>query len=290
MERLHQNLGTKKDTISLATAVCGVGHAARTLFFVPDHDSSYYQNVAQQLRSVKQPIQPTLAPEVLTIRQVLVCAVHHSPPKLLSRARLLGLVGVFMQFTIHLPRLRPYYLTPFEDVERLYQACIKQGVSKCLTFSEQLEIALHQTSGDLPEALWRLFVTCRLYARWLDADLIVDMPAMTGEEIQKRMYAWSQSLAACKAADGCLDQDVSGDTYYCWTHALAKVVYQFLPAKRTLLVRLESDALHHGTLLNHGILHKFAPQRMPSNHYVAAAYGNAIGRECVAVLEEGKSK
>jgi hypothetical protein len=154
-----------------------------------------------------------------------------------------------------------------------------------LNFSEQLSIALEQTEGDLPEALWRLFITSRLYARWFDTNVIIGMPAPTRDEIMHRMQVWSRSLAACKTYGSCPDQDVSGDTYYCWTHALAKVLYTALPVRRTPFVRLEAYALQNGTKLNHGLAHKFKAQRLPSDHTVAAAYGNALGDALVQIMK-----
>lgn len=282
MKKVQQTLGLWRSNISFVTALSGVGRAVRTLFFVPEHDSSYYEGVAMKLRSTKQLTQPAVTNERIAVRQLLSASSLYRPATRLTQAQLLGFMGVLMQFTLHLPKLTPFYQVHYSDVETLYQECVKQGASTPLTFHQQLEIALKQTSGDLPEALWRLFVTSRLYTRWLDTGLVTSMPELRAADIQNRMAAWSTSFAACKPADSCVDQDVAGDVYYCWTHAFAKVAYQVLPTAKTPLTYIESWALHYGTALNHGILHKFAPQRMQSNHYTAAAYGNAIGQECVA--------
>src|SRR5690606_16124070 len=140
-----------------------------------------------------------------------------------------------------------------------------------------LRISLRQTGGDLPEALWRLFITSRLYARWFDTSIIEGLPKFSRDEILERMLIWSQSMAGCKPYDSHSAQDVAGDVYYCWTHALAKVAFQAMPNRRTLFTRFASVALHYGTLLNHQLAHRYKPQRLPSNHTNAATYGNAIG-------------
>ncbi len=258
--------------------IFGVSRAAYTVFMVPEHDSSIYKDVATQLRNQPQPLQLSLNRQVAAIKKSVVRTRYQ--PRVHPK-ELLGFMGVLMQFMSYLPKLHPYCMTPFADTEKLYKEIVRQGQKAPLNFSEQLNIALRQTEGDLPEALWRLFITSRLYARWFDTDVIIDMPDLTRDEIMHRMQAWSRSLAACKAYGSCPDQDVSGDTYYCWTHALAKVLYNVLPARRALLVRLEAYALHNGTKLNHGLAHKFKAQRLPSDHTIAANYGNAIGVRCV---------
>jgi len=271
---------------SLPNTLRGVGKAAYTIFMVPEHDSSTYETVAKILRNDAQPTQLRVGEEVAVIRQRTRQRVREGLQPRLGAKELFGLMGVLMQFTSYLPRLRPYCQTPFSDVEALYKELVAHGRIKPLGFAAQLDLALKQTKGDLPEALWRLFITSRLYARWFDTSVITDIPKFTKDEVIERMLAWSRSVAACKPYGTCSDQDASGDTYYCWTHALAKVAFKALAAKQTPLTRLEAAALRNGTRLNHGLAHKFKPQRLKSDHTIAAEYGNAIGEACVAILDK----
>jgi len=91
------------------------------------------------------------------------------------------------------------------------------------------------------------------------------------------MEMFSYAVAACKPYGSCPDQDTAGDTYYCWTHALAKVLYKSYVPKLSPIASLEALALQHGTKLNHGLAHRYKAQRLKSDHTIAAAYGNAIG-------------
>jgi hypothetical protein len=265
---------------SLLSTLLGVNTAIWSVVGVStsaSHDDGIFVSVSEKLRSENQIDQPSLPAEIEAVRLVLAGLSHQATVPQLKGKELFALMGVLMQFTSHTARLRPYSITPFLHTETLYQEVIKQGHTRPLGLSEQLAIALRQTNGDLPEALWRLFITARLYARWSDAIVIADMPAFTRSEIIDRMCNWSRSVAACKPFNSCPDQDASGDVYYCWTHAIAKVIYKALAAKQTPLTWLEALALQNGTRLNRSIANKFAPQIVPSDHTIAAAYGNALG-------------
>ncbi|MGI0135073.1 MAG: hypothetical protein ACREBW_08975, partial [Candidatus Micrarchaeaceae archaeon] len=180
--------------------------------------------------------------------------------------------------------LRPYGQTSFEQVDDLYAEVTEKGSDKPLGYAEQLTIALKQTSGDLPEALWRLFITSRQYGRWFDSSIITGMPDFTRDQKMERMYAFAHSVAACKPHEASPVQDAAGDTYYTWTHALGGVAFGALAAKQTLATRTGAEVIHNGTTLMHNLAHRFKPQRLPSDHTIAAAYGNAIGDTLVHVL------
>lgn len=73
-------------------------------------------------------------------------------------------------------------------------------------------------------------------------------------------------------------QDPAGDQYYAWTHALAKVAIR-TAAGLPQPVRFVSEAVfHNGTELMHRLVHPFLKQGVKSDHRIAAAYGNAMGR------------
>lgn len=282
----HESLNSRHPEVKRNHALRilkGVGKAAYTLFYVPEHDYSKSCDVSKMLESSPQPLQPSLETESMKVRDLLASPEITSSTKL-DRIELLGLTGVLMQFTSYLPELRPDAETPFSHVESLYQAIVQAGEESPLDFSDQLEIALGQTEDDLPEALWRLFITSRLYARWYDTAIITDIPDMDREEIIKRMSLFSRSIAACKEYRVSDAQDTSGDMYYCWTHALGKVAYAVGASRNGIPERVGEQILHNGTTLMHKLAHRFKKQHLPSNHEVAAAYGNAIGQQCVARL------
>jgi hypothetical protein len=243
-----------------------------------------HSHVAQLLKNTPQPVNETLIQELKHIKIVLNEANHTAPVRSLDQKELLGLMGVLMQFTAVLPTLRPYCQTSYYDVDRLYEEIVATARKKPLGLADQMAIAIRQSDGDIPEALWRLFITSRLYARWYDVEAITGLPKFSPEEVRERMSTWSRSVKALKPHGSCPDQDASGDTYYCWTHVLARVAYRLLATKQTPLVWLETKALEHGTMLNHKLAHRIKPQGVRSNHSVAALYGNAIGDECVEFL------
>jgi len=258
--------------------ISGLGRAIYTVFAtpsVPGHDDSIYIDVAKGLRNQPIPLQPPFDEELIAISNA-VTMVSQSKRRLTNR-EMLGIMGVLMQFTSYIPTLLPYSMTPFEDTERLYEALVTHASKAPLDFSQQLTIALEQTSGNIIESLWRLFITARMYARWFDSGTIVGMPSFSRRKILNRMDTFSRSVAACKQYGTCPDQDSGGDTYYCWTHAFAKVLYKSYAPKISPIASLEAFALHNGTQLNHGLAHRYRPQRLKSDHTIAASYGNAIG-------------
>lgn len=258
----------------------GLGRAAYTVFTtpaVPNHDESIYLTVAARLRSTTIALVPPMGAELSAITDLLSSYRSDQANRVLTNRERLGMVGVLMQFSSYMPYLRPYAMTPFEHTEQLYQAIVSHKGAP-LSFSEQLSIALEQTSGDMLEALWRLFITSRLYARWFDAPVVKDMPNFSRSKIIKRMEVFSRSVASCKSRDESLDQDTAGDVYYCWTHALAKVLFANHALRLSLTAQLEAFVLHNGTWLNHQVAHRYKAQSLPSDHTVAAHYGNAIGK------------
>jgi len=262
---------------SSINTIRGIGRAVYTLFNVPNHDSSLYEDLAKTLVDEPQPAQPSVEEEVSAILNGPSSLVDPTIRPTLSTKHLLGHMGVFMQFTSYLPRLGPYAETPFQHVDDLYTQLVERGRIAPLSFSDQLTTALEQTTGDLPEALWRLFITSRQHARWFDSSVITGMPEFGRDEIMNRMYNFSRAVAACKPHDTSPVQDTSGDTYYGWTHAAAGLVFGALATKQTMFTKAGGKAIRNGTSLMHSLAHRFKAQRLPSDHTIAAEYGNAMG-------------
>ncbi len=271
---------------SLIKTVRGVGRAAYTLFNVPLHDSSLFNDLAVILAD--EPPQPTHAPiedEVETIATRSARLVDADIRPTISGKELLGHMGVLMQFTSYLPDVRPFAQTPFQHIDDLYSQIVEEGKGAPLGFADQLDLALEQTAGDLPEAVWRLFITSRQHARWFDSSVITGMPELTREEKMNRMYDFSHAVAACRSHEVSPIQDTGGDTYYGWTHALGRLAFGALAEKQTGLTKIGGKAMHNGTRLMHELAHRFKPQTLPSDHTVAAAYGNAVGDALVQIMQ-----
>lgn len=263
----------------------GVNRAVYTLFVTPEHDT-LHSDVAQRMQHEPQRIQPSLPQTIQNISSVIEKTADPSKKETLDRKELTALSGVLIQFTDYVPQLQSYAQTPYSHVARLYDDITEEasGRGRPLPFANQLEIALHHTEGDIPQALWRLFMTSRLHARWLDGDAITELPDYPREEKVEKMVRWQQSIAACKPFTTASSQDGSGDTYYAWTHALAAVVYDQLPQSPNARTRSEKKIFERGTGIMHTLVHSVNPQTVVNDHSRAAAYGNAIGKVCAEAL------
>ena len=78
------------------------------------------------------------------------------------------------------------------------------------------------------------------------------------------MISWYKSVAALKQYDGIHSQDSAGDTYYVWTHVIAKLVFGLMSPWWAIDAYIYRSALHIGTWLNHNIAHKVSPQSTPT--------------------------
>lgn len=271
---------------SWRATVLGVGRAAYTLFNVPDHDSSLYEELATILNSTPQPLVHSIDDEVRGVVKIVSNLAEYEKLPSLGRKDIFGHVGIFMQFTSYLPRLRPFGMTPFTHLSRLHESIVQQGSKTPLGFAQQLEIALNQTQGDLPEAIWRLFLMSRQYGRWFDSGMIPDMPDYSRDEKLELMRTFAVSVRACKPFDQEGAQDSAGDAYYTWTHALGTFVFSALARRQTPTVKLGKHVIQNGTNLMHNLAHRYKAQRLPSDHSIAAQYGNAIGDCIVDVVNQ----
>lgn len=270
---------------SIAIGLLGLNHAVYTLFVRPPHEKLHAE-VAELTDHEPQELQPSLESMLEQLTKKTILLADSEKKRLLDNTELSYLTGVLIQFTDYVPSLHDYAETDFESVNSLYEGILNKAseLSRALSFPEQLEVALLLTNADLPQALWLLFITSRLHARWLDGKIIRGLPDFTHDEKLERMIKWQKSLLACKSnAEG--SQDVAGDTYYTWTHALASVVFKSLPAKKTRLTNYTAKVFEQGTELMQAIVHKVSPQEVTNKHNNAAVYGNAIGVVCVKWLE-----
>ena len=196
--------------------------------------------------------------------------------RLTARERM-GLFAALMQFTVYLPTIRPYFRANYKKVQKLHKLVVSAGKTKPISLAAQLQLAL-QIEPNLPNALWLILVTSRHYARWHDSEALGEATHVNQPAAQKAMLQWSDSIKGMKPHRPELLQDSAGDTYYVWTHAIAKVLYGPMSPWWAIDAHLYRLAIHFGTFLNSHIAHSTSPQSTPTGHATAAKYGNAIGR------------
>lgn len=264
-------------------ALFGLQRAVKTLFISPSHETLHLDVANQVNKEPLHPLQPSLEQVVADLYSKISPLIDHNRICKLEWKELTQLGGILIQFTDYVPKLQLYACTPYEQVDSLYNLVVNLALetARPITLSEQLSLALSETNGDLPEALWRLFITARLHARWLDQKAISNMPINGREQIINRMIQWQNSLAGYKIS---VPQDIGGDNYYTWTHALAAVAFNVLPAKLSNATRLAAHTFENGTKIMHKVVHRYNPQTVVNDHSVAAAYGNAIGKACSKML------
>jgi hypothetical protein len=222
-----------------------------------------------------QRLQPPIAEVVREVQRLAHAVASRHPSRTLSEQ--LWLAGTLMQFSDFNPIPAAVLATPWHKVAIFHAEIVREAATAPLTFAEQFAIASRHAGGGRDDALWLLFVAARLFARWSDTSLVLGLPSLSDGEKVALMQAWERALDACKGGDHFRQQDVAGDTYYVWTHALAHVRFsrtQAPPIDRGL-ARVFAQGT---TLMQLMINHPLSPASTESDHKQAARYGNAIGR------------
>lgn len=268
---------------NLAHGSIGLVNAVHTLFNTPHHEK-LHADVAELTKDRLQPLNAPLPELPAQIKDVLHLRSRSVNIRRLTPPELIHLAGILMQFTDYSSRLSYFARTPYKHIKPIHEAITEGSKGKPASYAEQLCIALEQTNGDIPEALWRLFLTSRHFARWLDSRSIPDLPLLSREEKINNMIEWQQSIAATKLPGKGQAQDAAGDTYYAWTHALAQVIYGALPIVHTTGTQITRRIFENGTTLMHGIVHRVNRQAVINDHSIAAEYGNLIGKLCTRRL------
>ena len=254
----------------------GCLRAIHTVIWTPPHeDRVIHRSVSQQLMDTQIPLNPPLDETVKSIESLL--PTDFAVPRITVRERL-GLFAALMQFTMYIPTIRPYFRAKQADIDTLHDKIIKDARThhRPVNLAEQFHHAM-QVAGDPVEALWLLLVTTRQYARWYDGEAIDDFRPLSHSQAKRAMKTWYRSVAALKYHDGQHPQDSAGDTYYVWTHAMAKLIFGPMSSRVAVDAYVYRAALHVGTWLNHNIAHRISPQSVASDHSIAAQYGNVIG-------------
>lgn len=268
--------------LPLSHALAGLGRSAFTLLITPPHEKLHQVLEAGCMEGPHQPLIESPEATSQKVHDTVLAHANLSFPKPVDTARLVNLSGLLIQFADYTPVVHNNVRVPYAKITDLQQAiCERAAENGPLGFAEQLQVALERTHGDLTEAMWRLVVTSRLNARWLDSKAIDGMPDMTAQEKVQHMRQWRAAIAACKPPQEGLPQDPSGDVYYAWTHAFAKYLFTLAPRRETRVTRAATAIFHHGTSLMHKVIHTFNKQGVESNHTIAANYGNLIGQACI---------
>jgi len=272
---------------SYADAFSGLGRAAYTLFITPEHEKLHQRVEAEAMDGPPQPLQAPIGETVQRIRDDILPKAELVRPAATDGARLVLLSGLLVQFADYVPGLQGRVQVPYENISGLYEdVTARAAKAEPLGFAEQLDVALEHNKGNLVDSLWQLFITSRLHARWLDGNIVQGMPDYSRDEKVRLMQGWRASIAACKPYEPGLPQDPNGDAYYAWTHTLAKVAYSLAPARESRTSRAAIATFHRGTAIMHTAVHSFNKQGVPSDHTIAAAYGNAIGEACVVASKK----
>ncbi len=255
-------------------------HAYEHLPLIRSRDMPLFGVMEQEAAGSPQPLQPTVSTIAENINKVLD-SHEVAVPEELSFSEKFTRSARMMQFTNRLVSHEQAFFeygSMKELKNRFFTSAEKQ--SHPLSFDQQLGIALELSDNNLDSALTKLWFTSRQYARWLDTVSIHNLPSLTPGEILREMKEWRSSILACKNADANNFQDTSGDSYYAWTHARARVMYG---SGSDIASNIGKFVFKHGTTINS---HRVIRQTIPSNHKAAAAYGNAIGD---AILDTAKS-
>ncbi len=256
--------------------VGSVAMSVYTLFVTPDHPD--YHRVMEE-ESAEQPLQPPIDVIMQRVAGVARDESSHETLREPTLAEALVDASHMMQFVDHFPHQQAAgdYAISYETMQQLkddFQELVDQQQGRPLDYAQQLAIALRQTDGDMAQALTNLWLVSRQYARWLDTVAIADIPPLDEDGILREMKEWRSLLAACKPAGDNEFQDPSGDTYYTWTHARARVLFG---QGRRVHTQLGRAIFGRGTDVMHSVVHTVNQQSAPNDHRRAAAYGNAIG-------------
>jgi hypothetical protein len=274
---------------STPQALQALGKSIGTLLVTPSHSETIHISMKSMKLAKPLPTQPPI-PNVQNAINEILPKIDKERIRTLNRHQLIYLASALIQFTDHVPLLRPYVKTSYSHVGSLHDEIVGQAANsgRPLSFPEQFEISLEQNSGDLQNSLWQLFITSRFFARRRDAAAIDGLPQSDGTEKMRSMIEWQHSLAACVPYEPGSYQDAAGDTYYSWTHALAKVTFDGLPTHPSHSTNLTNYIFEHGTNIMQAYVNRVYPEgggATARDHLTAAAYGNAIGKVCVNAIK-----
>jgi hypothetical protein len=267
---LRARQDARRDMFQPMACICAAAYS----LLVKEKKFSYLWRVPP-VSDGPQPLQPPVAEVARGIRRVAEAGAPRRSLRALTEQ--LWLAGALMQFSDFNSAPATVLATPWAELAELHAEIVRNGTVAPLTFAEQFAVAHGQVGGRLDEALWRLFIASRFFARWSDTLLVIGVPSIPDREKLVLMQSWERALAACKHGDDLRQQDVAGDTYYAWTHALADV--RFMGEGAGFFDRLLGRVFSSGTMLMQLLInHPLSPARTESDHKQAARYGNAIGR------------
>ena len=266
--------------VSLQQYLSHMGMSVYTLFRTPAH-AMHHRTLEDRMYGEPQPLHPSIESTTASVSALLAeRQTVLAPPHIPSVASKAISAAYMVQFADHFTSDEPMMTIGYDQINELKSRFVTAANAQAgpLTYNDQLALAMDMTGNDVTEALTLLCYASRQYARWLDGKMIDDMPDYTEEEILEQMKEWRLTLLASKLNDGEF-QDPAGDTYYAWTHALARVTFGGSQALHDVAAKY---IFGRGTDIMHAVVHAVSKQAVPNSHRAAAAYGNAIGD---AILE-----
>lgn len=266
----------------IPAALSALAHSGITLFITPEAQI-FHEEVEENASEKAQPVQPELDQLATELDAVLSANTLTCPPSL-SLAEKIASAAYMIQFTDYLPEDREvgiaFTYEEMADLKTSFTRRSSQG-AKPLDFAQQLDAALELYGGDITKSLTNLCFISRQFARWHDTRLIEGLPEFEDAEIIKMMAEWRSLVLACKPYNSTRPQDPAGDTYYAWTHALAQTIFGVDGQVHDHIGR---RVFSRGTDIMHTVVHSVNKQRVPSDHRIAARYGNYIGRRIIKSL------
>ena len=279
LDRLQEYAETTR--ISMR-ALRTLGYSAYTLLATPPH-LALHRELEQDSADIAQPLVSPISEQRAAIENLASTHDIKHSHGVYSYAELTHLASMLVQFSDHTGYRKDTipHIPTFAGIEALKSSFVSEAFTNGpLEASQQLDIALAQTKGDMNRALMLLWAASRQYARWLDSALLPHDVASPDHRLDE-MKEWRATLRAHKQHDALGPQDPSGDNYYMWTHAYAQYAWRVTPTHKTILTTCGAKVFALGTILMHAIVHNINAQSIPSNHVAAARYGNAIGDRIV---------
>ena len=234
MEHSPDTFSAVAERLDRKQPIRAVGHIALTTlsYALPPEEPLYREVRSQWSSETPTQLQPPVKDTLQALTPILEEFTSKKETGTLSTEQLSWFVGTMYQFSDR-NGLAEAMRTPFEVTESLHDKIIQQAETAPTTFPQQLRLAL-EDAPTLPSAVWNLFLTSRQYARWRDTPSLDGAPVLSKDEKLQKMHQWEKAVAAVKPGESADNyQDAAGDTYYVWTHALARIIYGGLKEQST---------------------------------------------------------
>ncbi len=150
----------------------------------------------------------------------LVVQQHEATFSERMKPKLIHLFTSAIQFLDpHDGRLPETALAPTDEVSRFIAGVLTS--EHPTTVTDQFDIAMRITRGEIVSASGLAMIANRLMARESDRRAYPTLLVTPSD-----MASWNRHIARFRGADGKVEADGPGDTYYFWTQTFASLVFQ----------------------------------------------------------------